>query len=62
MKKKIMQLKIEAEKLENLKSARAGHVFCCHATGTGCDCTNNPNLFEVKFNIWVDLMDIMDTA
>ena len=61
MKKKILQLKIEAEKLEDLKAARGGHPFCCHEPGTGCNCTLNPNMFETKFNVWIDRMDMLDT-
>ena len=57
MKKKIMQFKLEAEKMEDLKTARGGHPFCCHETGSGCDCTANPNNFEVKFNVWIGRME-----
>jgi hypothetical protein len=57
MKKKILQLKIEAEKFETLKTVKAG-ALCCW--DNGCDCTANPSRFESKFNIWIDLMDALD--
>ena len=60
MKKKIMKLKIEAEKLENLKAVKAGSVFCCHDPGEGCDCTSNPNRFETKFEAWMIKLESLE--